>query len=129
MSGIVQSVEPDPAPRTASGGNQRPSEPAMSAQPQQHERVLLYAGGDEQQLQLVATIAAMANTGGGTIHISRVEGDRQRLEAAAVAGLVSGFVAPRVRGIESTLHTDGSVVIQVPYSVVAGDAFPSGSRE
>ena len=116
MSDIVQSVEPDPAPRTASGGNQRPSEPAMSAQTQQHERVLLYGPGDEQRLQFVGTIVAMANTGGGTIHISRVEGDRQRLESAAVAGLVSGFVAPRVRGIESTLHTDGSVVIHGPES-------------
>ncbi len=116
MSGIVQSAVTDPDPRTAFPGNQRPSDPAMTAQPQQHEHVLLYAGDAEQRLQLVQTIAAMANTLGGTIHISRVEGDRQRLETAAVAGLASGFVAPRVRGIESSLHTDGSVVIQVPES-------------
>ena len=55
----------------------------------------------------------MANSGGGTIWIEHVEAHREHLEAAALAGDVNRYVAPRVTGIAAEPGPHGSVAIDV----------------
>ncbi len=86
----------------------------MSAEPQINTRMSVFDGSNELRLRLVRTIAALANTAGGTIHIERVEGDG--LESARLAETVNRHVSPRLRGIESSREADGSVRIHVAES-------------
>ena len=85
----------------------------MNGQPDRVERVSIYDGSDEQRLELVKTIVAMANTGGGRVEIGRVEGGRDELEARGLAEIVNRFVAPRLRGLESEAGSDGGVRVSV----------------
>ena len=50
----------------------------MSSQAGQLERVSVYRGGHEQKLELVRSIAALANSGGGTVLVERVEAGGSR---------------------------------------------------
>jgi hypothetical protein len=88
----------------------------MSSQAGQLERVSAYDGSDEQKFQLVRSIAALANSGGGTVLIDRVEAGGQQLETRAVAELVNRYVAPPLRAVVSTRQDDGSIAIDVPDS-------------
>lgn len=88
----------------------------MTAELEQYEEIPVYGGRDEQRFALVRTIAAMANTAGGSIHLLRVEGEQAPLDSARLEESVARYVAPRVKGIESAWRSDGSLVIHVPES-------------
>lgn len=103
----------------------------MDPNPQHLQRLPVYGGGDEERLRLVRTIAAMANTGGGTIRIVAVNVDRAELEARSLMQLAGGYLAPPVRGVECSVDPDGSVSIRVPESeskphVFTRDGLPAG---
>ncbi len=65
----------------------------------------------------------MANSGGGIVHIRRVEGDPRALDAEAVEDLAALYAAPRIRGIETAPRSDGSLAIHVPASEAAPHVF------
>jgi hypothetical protein len=88
----------------------------MSAPAGQLERVSAYHGSDEQQLELVRSIAALANSGGGTVLVDRVEAGGPQLETPALAALVNQYLTPPLREIISSRQDDGSVAIDVPDS-------------
>ncbi len=71
-----------------------------------HQDVAAYGDSDEQRLRLIATIAAMANTRGGTIRVGRVAGGPASLETPTVTEAVNEYVAPRIKGIESVAQSD-----------------------
>jgi hypothetical protein len=88
----------------------------MSAQAGQLERVSVYRGSDEQQLEFVRSIAALANSGGGTILVDRVEAGGRQLETPALAELVNRFLVPPLQEVVSSRQGDGSIAIVVPDS-------------
>ncbi|MHC4415539.1 MAG: AlbA family DNA-binding domain-containing protein [Planctomycetota bacterium] len=88
----------------------------MIEEPERSQQMSVYDGSEEQRLRLVRTVAAMANTRGGTVRIERVAGRRGELDGPHVTELVSRYIEPRLKGIESASWTDGSVVVHVPES-------------
>ena len=88
----------------------------MSAPAGQLERVSAYRGSDEQQLELVRSIAALANSGGGAVLVDRVEAGGPQLETPALAALVNQYLTPPLRDIVSSRQDDGSIAIDVPDS-------------
>jgi hypothetical protein len=88
----------------------------MSAERGHLQRLSAYRGSDEQQLDLVRSIAAFANSGGGTILIDRVEAGAEQIETGALAALVNRFLAPPLRGLVASRLDDGSLAIDVPES-------------
>ncbi|MHC4099664.1 MAG: AlbA family DNA-binding domain-containing protein [Planctomycetota bacterium] len=88
----------------------------MSPQAGQLERVSVYRGGHEQKLELVRSIAALANSGGGTVLVERVEAGGSHLETPAVAEMVNRYLAPPLRNLVSIRQDDGSIAIDVPDS-------------
>ena len=88
----------------------------MRSQADQLERVSAYHGSDEQRLGLVRSIAALANSGGGTVLVERVEAGGPQLETPAIAELVNGYLTPPLRHVVSSRQDDGSIAIDVPDS-------------
>jgi hypothetical protein len=88
----------------------------MRSQADQLERVGVYRGDDEQRLGLVRSIAALANSGGGTVLVDHVEAGGTQLETPAIAELVNGYLTPPLRHVVSSRQDDGSIAIDVPDS-------------
>lgn len=88
----------------------------MDPEPDDIQRLGIFDSSAEQQLRLIRTIVAMANTRGGTIEIGRVDGDRAPLEAQQITEAVNRYLAPRLKGIECARRVDGSLAIHVPES-------------
>ncbi len=85
----------------------------MTATPEQFHQVALYDGSSVGLLQLVETIAAMANTAGGSIEIGRISGDGTTLDPAALRKTLDRYVGPRVKGLQTLPQPDGGIVIHV----------------
>lgn len=72
-----------------------------------------YHGGDQDRLQVVKTIVAMANTCGGTIQLERVSVAPYDLDSARLDDLANRYVEPRLGGITSEPTSNGGMKIEV----------------
>jgi hypothetical protein len=63
--------------------------------------------------RLIRTIAALANGSGGTIVLRQVDGPPEELDTARLDERVHRHVAPRVRGLASSVTDDGAIEIVV----------------
>ncbi len=89
-----------------------------------HDReISVYGGRLEERLSLVRTIVAMANSGGGSVRIRRVNGDAGSLKTESLEDCVALYAAPRIRGIETAPRSDGSLVIHMPASEAGPHVF------
>ena len=101
----------------------------MREESEHYEQWPVFDGTEAHLLKLVRTIAAMANTEGGAIHVPRVAGDPADLSAARLIQAVNRHVAPRVKGIETSQRSDGSVLIHVDESFTKPHVFTNEATE
>lgn len=75
-----------------------------------------FSGTDAEWLKLVKTIAAIANTSGGSLEVTLIEAvDRQLFDTARIDDKINAFLSPRIHNITSRVK-NGTVLIQIPNS-------------
>lgn len=88
-----------------------------------YEEKSRFAGSAREKLELVKTLVAFANEGGGDVRIKRLKMSPDLLDSARLDDLVNRYVSARVGGITSGEQGDGSWVISVPESDVKPHVF------
>lgn len=76
-------------------------------------------GREGQEFDLLKTIIAFANGGGGKILLEAVLGNVKQLDSARLDDFANKYVSPRLGGIQSTGNEDGSWTITVSKSPFA----------
>lgn len=82
----------------------------MAREDDRVEAKSVYTGSPAQQMELIKTIVAFANTRGGRIYYEEVTCDCQLLDSARIDDLVNKYVGPRLGGISSEAMTRGHEV-------------------
>ncbi len=90
------------------------------------------SGSEPDQLRLIRSIVAMANSGGGRIvvHPKAPAGPSDVLEAATLEAAVNGYVAPRLSHLHCEPAPQRAVIVTVPDSPAGPHVFTcDGSTE
>ncbi len=84
----------------------------MTPESEQYQETSDYSGTEEERLEVVKTIVAMANSTGGELKILKVSAERRHLESASLHKLINNYAGPSIHGVTQQV-SGGCFVIQV----------------